>query len=259
MAGIARWCVRHSWTVIGIWLIALIALGAVDRAVGNAYSDNFNLPGTESTKALDLLQTAFPNQAGEADTIVWHVQSGKVTDSAVQQPITAMLDKVAHSPSVRGVTSPYSPTGAAQISRDGQTAYATVQWPGFGAQIPAASVKNLITIADDARTSQIQVELGGQAIQQVNQVSTNLSEGVGIVAAAVVLLLAFGSFFAMLVPLLVAIFSLLLGSSAIILLSHGMAINNLSPVFAILIGLGVGVDYALFIVTRHRNGLKSRA
>jgi putative drug exporter of the RND superfamily len=257
MAGVARWCVRHSWTVVGIWLVALIALGAVDRAVGSAYSDNFNLPGTESTKALDLLQSAFPNQAGEADTIVWHVKSGKVTDSAVQQPITAMLDKVAHAPSVRGVTSPYSPTGITQISRDGQTAYATIQWPGFGAQIPAASVKNVIALADGARTPQTQVELGGQAIQQVNQVSTSLSEGVGIIGAAIVLLLAFGSFFAMLLPLLAAVFSLLLGSSAISLLSHGMAINNLSPVFAILVGLGVGVDYALFIVTRHRNGLKA--
>ena len=207
MAGVARWCVRHSWTVVGLWLVALIALGGLDRAVGSAYSDNFNLPGTESTKALDLLQSAFPNQAGEADTIVWHVTSGKVTDPAVQQPMTAMLDKVAHGPSVRGVTSPYSPAGAAQISRDGQIAYATVQWPGFGAQIPVASVKNLISVAEDARTSQIQVELGGQAIQQVNQVSTSLSEIVGIVAAAVVLLLAFGSFFAMLLPLLAAIFS----------------------------------------------------
>ena len=115
MAGVARWCVRHSWTVVGLWLVALIALGGLDRAVGSAYSDNFNLPGTESTKALDLLQSAFPNQAGEADTIVWHVTSGKVTDPAVQQPMTAMLDKVAHGPSVRGVTSPYSPAGAAQM------------------------------------------------------------------------------------------------------------------------------------------------
>jgi RND superfamily putative drug exporter len=257
MAGVARWCVRHCWTVVGLWLIALIALGAVDRIAGSAYSDNFNLPGTESTKALDLLQSAFPNQAGESDTIVWHVASGSVTDAAVRQPIAAMLDQVAHAPSVRGVTSPYEPTGAGHISKDGRTAYATVQWPGFGAQIPADSVKNVISLAEKARAPNVQVELGGQAIQQVNQVSTSLSESVGIIGAAIVLLLAFGSLFAMVLPLVAAIFSLLLGHSAIDLLSHGMAINNLSPVFAILVGLGVGVDYALFIVTRHRNGLKA--
>jgi RND superfamily putative drug exporter len=257
MAGVARWCVRHCWTVVGLWLIALIALGAVDRIAGSAYSDNFNLPGTESTKALDLLQSAFPNQAGESDTIVWHVASGSVTDPAVQQPIAAMLDQVAHAPSVRGVTSPYEPTGAGHISKDGRTAYATVQWPGFGAQIPAVSVKNVISLAEKARAPNVQVELGGQAIRQVNQVSTSLSESVGIIGAAIVLLLAFGSLFAMVLPLVAAIFSLLLGHSAIDLLSHGMAINNLSPVFAILVGLGVGVDYALFIVTRHRNGLKA--
>ncbi|HEU0239337.1 MAG TPA: MMPL family transporter [Micromonosporaceae bacterium] len=257
MAGVARWCVRHSWSVIGLWLIALVVLGGISRTVGSAYNDNFNLPGTESTKALSLLQSAFPSQAGESDTIVVHVTSGKVTDPDVAQPVTAMLDRVASAPSVKGVTSPYSPAGARQISRDGRTAYATVSWPSFGNRNNKTDVKNVIAIAESARSDRIEVELGGASIQAVNQVSTNLSEFVGIIGAALVLLLAFGSFFSMLLPLIAAIFSLVAGSFAISLLSHGLQVNSISPIFATLIGLGVGVDYALFIVTRHRNGLKA--
>jgi RND superfamily putative drug exporter len=257
MAGVARWCVRHSWAVVGLWLVALLVLGGLDRAIGSAYNDNFNLPGTESTHALKLLQGEFPSQAGESDTIVWHVQSGKVTDPDVEQPMSAMLDKVAKAPSVRGVTSPYTPEGAAQISRDGKTAYASLRWPSFGNRNKKADVKNVISIAESARTDTIQVELGGQSIQAVNQVSTNLSELVGIIGAALVLLLAFGSFFAMLLPLIAAVFSLAAGSASIGLLSHAMQVNSISPIFATLVGLGVGVDYALFIVTRHRNGLKA--
>ncbi|HEY7176140.1 MAG TPA: MMPL family transporter, partial [Micromonosporaceae bacterium] len=203
------------------------------------------------------LQAAFPNQAGESDTIVWHVSAGNVTDPAVQQPISAMLDQVANVPSVKGVVSPYTPAGATHISRDGRTAYATVSWPSFGNRNDVTDVKKVISLAEGARTSAVDVELGGQSIQAVNQVSTNLSEFVGIIGAAIVLLLAFGSFFSMLLPLLAAIFSLLAGHSAISLLSHGMQVNSISPIFATLVGLGVGVDYALFIITRHRNGLKA--
>lgn len=257
MAGMARWCFRQRYLVITLWIVALAVLGVVNHAAGDAYSDSFALPGTESTHALNLLKSAFPAQAGEADTIVWHVKGGSVTDPAVREPITAMLGKVTHAPSVAGVTSPYSPQGAAQISPDGRTAYATVTFTGQGPQIAKADVKNVIATAQAARTGSIQVELGGNAIQQVNQVSTTTSELVGIIAAAIILLLAFGSLFAMLLPLVSAMFSLAIGTFMIGLLSHGLTMATVAPIFAALVGLGVGVDYALFIVTRHRNGLKA--
>ena len=257
MAGLARWCFRHRYVVIVLWIAALAILGGVERGVGTSYSNAFTLPGTESTTALKLLQSSFPSQAGESDTIVWHVKSGKVTDPAVEQRIQGMLNQVAKSPSVAGVVSPYTPTGAGQVSPDGQTAYARMNWKTFGQQLPITEVQNVVDTAQHARTSNIDVQLGGQAIQVINQRSTNFSEGVGIIAAAVVLLLAFGAFFAMLLPLATAIFSLAAGTITIGLLSHGLAINQIGPVFAALVGLGVGVDYALFIVTRHRNGLKA--
>src|SRR5215467_1913006 len=257
MAGIARWCFRHRWIVIGLWLVAVLSLGAVNHVVGDAYSDSFALPGTESTKALKLLQSAAPAQAGESDTIVWQVSSGSVKDPAVQQDISAMLDKVAHANSVASVVSPYTPQGAGQISPDGTIAYAHVNWDAVGQQIPKADVNNVISIAKAARTPTVDVELGGLVIQAVNQTSQNTSEVYGFIAAAVILLLAFGSFFSMLLPLISALFSLAAASQAVGLLSHGVTIANVAPIFAALVGLGVGVDYALFIVTRHRGGLKA--
>jgi RND superfamily putative drug exporter len=257
MASIARWCFRHRFSVVALWLAALVGLGIVSTAVGSGYNDNFALPGTESTKALSLLQSAFPAQAGESDTIVWHVRQGSVTDPAVREPVTAMLDRVAHAPQVAGLTSPYTPQGGAQISADGRTAYATVHLTSFGRRMPKADIENIITIATSARTDALEVELGGNAIQQVNQVSLGFTEVVGVVAAGVVLFLAFGSLLSMLLPLITAIVSLVAATFAIGLLSDAMTMAQVAPTFAALIGLGVGIDYALFVVTRHRNGLKA--
>jgi RND superfamily putative drug exporter len=257
MAAVARWCFRHRLTVLGLWLAALVGLGVVNSAVGTGYNDNFALPGTESTRALSLLQSAFPAQAGESDTIVWHVDHGTVRDASVQQPVTAMLDRVAHAAQVAEVTSPYTAEGAAQISPDGRTAYATLHLTSFGQRIPIPDVKNIISIAESARTDNLEVELGGNAIQQVNEVSLGFSEVVGVVAAALVLFIAFGSLLSMLLPLVTAILSLVAATFAIGLLSNAVTMAEIAPTFATLIGLGVGIDYALFIVTRHRNGLKA--
>jgi RND superfamily putative drug exporter len=257
MAWIARWCFRHKYIVVLLWVAVLAGLGAANQVAGTAYNNTFALPGTESTKALDLLKSAFPQQAGEADTIVWHVSSGSVRDAAVQQRISAMLDQVATAPSVAGVASPYAGRGATQVSRDGQTAYATVTFTGIGRQVPAADVKHVISLAQGARTGGLEIELGGQAIQASDGVSTSASEFIGVVGAAIVLLIAFGSIFAMVLPLVTAILSLIAAIMSIGLLSHTTTIADIAPTIAALIGLGVGIDYALFVVTRHRTGLRA--
>src|SRR5262249_32031 len=158
-AWLARWCFRHKYIVVLLWVAALAGLGVANQIAGTAYNNAFALPGTESTRALDLLKSAFPQQAGESDTIVWHVSRGSVRDPAIQQGIAGMLDKVAQSPSVAGVAGPYTDRGAMQVSRDGQTAYATVTFTGIGRQVPAADVKHVISLAQDARTDGLQVEL----------------------------------------------------------------------------------------------------
>jgi RND superfamily putative drug exporter len=256
MAAIARWCFQHRFVVLLLWVACVAGVGVAEAAAGTSYSNDFALPGTESTKALTLLQGSLPAQAGEQDTIVWHVPTGSVKDPDVQSRMTAVLDKVKQSPSVAGVTGPYGPDGAAQISADKQTAYATVTFTESGPEIDKADVQQVVDLATAARTDTLQVELGGNAIQQLSQTATSSSELVGIVAAAVVLLVAFGSLLAMLLPLATAILSLVAATMVIGLLSHAISIFSLAPTIAALVGLGVGIDYALFIVTRHRDGLK---
>ncbi len=258
MKTLAQWCFRHRSVVIVAWLVLLIGLIVGGKAIGGAsYADAFSLPGTDSTKALNLLEKSVPSVSGDADTIVWKVDTGTVRDSAVEQRIAAMLTKVAASPHVASVRSPYGARGASQISSSGQVAYATVTFDQQANTLPPSSVNAVINDAEHARTTGLQVELGGQAIKQVNQKPGGFSELIGVVAAAIVLFLAFGSLLSMLLPLLTAIAGIGVGIETVALLSHGFSIASIAPTLSALVGLGVGIDYALFIVTRYRNGLKA--
>ncbi len=257
MPALARWCFRRRFVVVGVWIAALVVIGGIFATAGTSYSDVFNLPGTESTKALDLLQSASPKQAGDSDQIVVRTSSGTVKDAAVEQRVSAMLAKVSKLPSVASVTSMYGPAGAVQISKDGRTAYATVLFDAQADQLKAPDVNRVIDTAKAAGGNGLQVALGGQAITLANRQAPASTEGIGILAAAVILFIAFGSLLGMLVPLLVAIAGLGAGLMAIGLLSHAITLGTISPTLAALIGLGVGIDYALFIVTRYRTGLQA--
>ena len=257
MAAMARWCFqRRAWVLIG-WLALLAVLGVTGRAAGSAYSDSLTLPGTGSTTALNLLERAFPGHAGDQDTIVWRASSGSVRDPAVQARITAMLSQVAAAPAVASVISPYSARGAAQVSRNGQIAYATVVFDAPQASLSVPDVNRVVHLAEAARAPGVQVDIGGPAVENALRPSVGISAAVGVVAAAIVLFIAFGSLLAMLVPLAVAIAALVSGLMTTGLLSHALSIPSAGPTLGILIGLGVGIDYALFIVTRHRNNLKA--
>ena len=257
MASLARWCYRHRIVVVVVWLAVLLSVAGIERSVGSAYSNSFTLPGTESTRALDLLTSALPKQAGDSDTIVWHVRSGSVTDPAVRVHVQAFLQKVARSASVAAVRGPYSPTGAAQISKDGKTAYATVGFTKLAQSLPKQDVSHVINLVAAARTSSLQVEIGGQAIEQANMASLSYSVGIGIAAAAIIIVLAFGSLLGMALPLITAVVALGTATFAIDLFSHLASVAVIAPTLAALVGLGVGIDYALFIITRHRDGLKA--
>jgi len=160
----ARWCfLRRAWVLVA-WLALLVILGVTGRAAGSAYSNTLTLPGTGSTTALQLLEQAFPGHAGDQDSIVWRASPGSVRTPAVRARITAMLGKVAAAPAVASVISPYSAAGAAQVSRNGQIAYATVVFDAQAANLPVADVNHVISIAEAARAPGLQVELGGQAV-----------------------------------------------------------------------------------------------
>jgi len=257
MAGIARWCFRHKILVLLLWVAALAGLGVAGAVTGTAYSSSLTLPDTDSTKAIGLLASAFPGQSGDSDTIVWHVGAGSVKDTVVRQRISSMLDLVAKSPEVGGVAGPYAEDGAAQISADGRTAYATVTFDKVVSGLDLKDVQKVVDLAAAARVTGLQVELGGDAIRQLNDSGTIAAELIGIIAAAVVLLIAFGTPLAMLLPLITAVLALLTANLTIGLLSNAFTVPDFAPTLAVLIGLGIGIDYALFVITRHRTGLQA--
>ena len=257
MSAIARWCYRHRFVVIAAWVVALFGLGALSQAVKSDYNNSFSLPGTGSTAAQQLLARAVPAQAGDSDTIVWQVDHGTVRDPAVAARMTAMLRQVATTPEVAAVVGPYGPRGAAQVSRDGRTAYATVDFARQANALAKADVTRVIDAAKAVRAPGLDVQLGGQAIETTEQAPLSTSSTVGVLAAAVVLFIAFGSLLAMLLPLVTAIAGVGGGLMAITPLTHAMNVVDFAPILGALIGLGVGIDYALFIVTRHRRGLQA--
>ena len=257
MPAIARWCFRHRFAAIAIWVLVLVGLGALSQAVKSDYNNSFSLPGTGSTTAQQLLGKAIPAQAGDSDTIVWQVSHGTVRDTTVTTRMSRALKQIATMPEIAAVVSPYGPHGAAQISRDGRTAYATVNFTKQANNLGKADITRVIDAAKAAHAPGLNVQIGGQAIEQTEQTPLGVSSTVGVLAAAVVLFIAFGSLLAMLLPIVTAIAGVGGGLMAIAPLTHTINVVDFAPILGALIGLGVGIDYALFIVTRHRRGLQS--
>ncbi|HVV74893.1 MAG TPA: MMPL family transporter [Mycobacteriales bacterium] len=255
MSGLARWCVRHRWIVVGLWVAAAVYTGVISHRVGSTYSNSFDLPHTDTQRAIDLLRADFPQAAGDVDQMVMHSLHGKVTDPAVERAETTLFGRVSRIPHIVAVISPFGPGGSQQISKDGTIAYAVVQWDHLADVLPDSSIKQFINVAKDANSSQLQVELEGQAIELQQTVKTGPSELAGILGSAIVLFLAFGSWRGMVTPLIAAIFAILVGTSIEAMLSHALSVAPFAQQLSILMGLGVGVDYALFIVSRHRNNL----
>src|SRR5580698_1290630 len=257
MAKIARWCFRRRFLVITLWVVALAGLAVLSQAVKSDYNDSFSLPGTGSTTAQQLLAKAIPAQSGDSDTIVWRVSAGTVRAPAIESRMTGTLNRIAAMPEVAVVASPYGPHGAAQISKDGRIAYATVDFTEQANALAKADITRVIDATEAARQPGLDVQLGGQAIESTEQTSLGVSSTVGVLAAAVVLFIAFGSLLAMSLPLITAIAGVGGGLLAITPLTHAINVVDFAPILGALIGLGVGIDYALFSVTRHRRGLQS--
>jgi RND superfamily putative drug exporter len=246
--------VQHRRLVVVLWLVLAIGASALHGAVGSGYSNSFTLKGTQSTDAIALVRSAAPKASGDSDQIVIETHSGKVTDAATRTRVTAMLARVARLPSVGSVASPYAAGGARQISSSGTIAYATVVFDKQANSVPLANIKRVIKVAQSASDGNLDVQLGGQAIEVANKMGVG-GLGFGILAAALVLLLVFGSLLAAALPLIAAGFALATGVAITGLLSNVVSMPSFSEQLALLIGLGVGVDYALFIVTRYRQAV----
>ena len=255
MRALATWCFRHRRLVVLFWAVALVGMISASRAVGTNYTNTFSLPDTESTRAINLLKSASPQNAGDNERIVFETTRGTmVADTAVRARITSMLNEVAALPGVTSVRSPYGPGGGAQVSARGDIAYATVVYDKQAQNISDADARRLVATARSADGRGVQVAVSGQVAENANPRSIG-GTGPGIALAGVVLLLVFGSVFAMALPIISALASLGTAIGVIGLLSNVLKMPEFSSQLVLLIGLGVGIDYALFIVTRHRQGL----
>ncbi|MGA5526513.1 MMPL family transporter [Streptomyces pseudogriseolus] len=256
MAALARWCVQRRLVTVLLWLLALAGIAAGAFVAGSAYSNDYKVPGTESGRAAELLKEGFPSLGGDSDSVVWHTSSGTVRDSGVEQAMTRTLDRIEELPGVASVTGPYDDGGAGRVSADGRTAYATVTFEHSGKDITSGEAQAVVETAKAAETDGLDVELGGSAVELSESSGGHTAEIVGVAVAAVVLFLAFGSLAASLLPIATALVSVGTAYAGIVLLGHVMTVADFAPMLGLLIGLGVGIDYALFIVTRHRRGLK---
>jgi RND superfamily putative drug exporter len=258
MTRLARWCFTHRRRVVALWILALVVAAGVSAAAGSSFTTDLGLPGTDSEAAIHLLATNFPAASGEGDQVVIQTAHGSAIRSApVRAAVSAALARVRAVPGVESVASPYAPAGAAQVSRSDTIAFARVTWNRQTAQITAADAGQVIAAAQTADGPDIQVSLSGPSITNSERTGLGKSVGVGVIAALVILLIVFGgALLAALMPLATAILGLGIGVSLIGLLSDAFSVSSASTQLAVLIGLGVGVDYGLFIISRHRSAVK---
>jgi RND superfamily putative drug exporter len=251
---LAAWCYHRRRRVLLLWVVALIAMTAISVTVGSNYQDKLSGGASEAQKAQDLLKDRFPAQAGDTAQIVF-ATTAPISDPANQARIAQVGQRVATLPHVTAVRSPLGPAGQGQVSRDGHIAFATVQFDRASEDLSASDVQKVIDTAKAAQTQGFRVELGGQPINRAVAAKPGSSEGIGILAAMIILLVAFGSVIAMGLPIITALFGIGIGFAVVSLLSRWFIVPTFGPELAAMIGIGVGIDYALFIVTRYRQGL----
>jgi putative drug exporter of the RND superfamily len=256
LLGLAQLCVRRRFLVVGVWVVAAIALVAVSQHLGDNVNDNLSLPGTDSQRATDTLAKSFPAQANGTSPIVLHAYSGKLTDSKYSGAVNEAAADVAKQPGVAAVVNPLTSQGASALSKDQATGYLSVSLSESPGSLTVSDVQQIVdAAAKPAHAAGLEVETGGQLGQKLSKPATESSELIGILAAMVILTFTFGTVTAMLVPIITAIFALATALSVIRILEHVTTVPSVAPTLATMIGLGVGIDYALFIVTRHFRGM----
>src|SRR4051794_9015379 len=248
---LARVCNRHRWRTFFAWLLALIAIQAVAATVGVKEISSFRLPGTESQRAYDLLAEHFPAAKGDTDQVVFRARNGSLRDPELRLRVDAALKKVEAEKPIQDVVSPYSAGG--QITKDGRIGVATIAYAESTNDLKPEPLEKVEDAAFSARSAALQVEHGGPGAEIVRfNNSQEPSEFIGILGAALVLIITFGSLVAAGLPLLATMLALGTALGVITLISHLVDTPDFATQLASLIGLGVGIDYALFVVTRYR-------
>ena len=255
---LGRGAARRKWLTIGVWVLLAVVLFGWGRAAGGKTVDVYTIPNAESQKAQDLLKERFPAQSGGTASVVFQSHTGTITDPANQAAITqteANLQpgQVPHVTQVIGPTTPG--VGSAFVSKDGTIGYVRVQYDQEATSLPPDTLDQLEAAAKPAKDAGLRVEFGGPVTDYLSRDEGGDADTIGLVFAVIILLIAFGSVVAMSIPIGTALFGLAVGLSIISLIASVTDIGTVAPTLATMIGLGVGIDYSLFIVTRHRQNL----
>ena len=240
--------------VLGSWIAFLVAINIVAGIVTGVFEDKFGGGNSESQRALRLLEERFPTQAGDPAQVVFHAD-GDINSDANKAAMTEVVSALRQMPHVQSILSPTEQGGQGLISRNGRTAYAIMQFDQPADDLTKAEVKPIIDRAEEFRRPGLQIELGGGPIAKGETPHLGTSEIIGVAAAIIILLVAFGSVIAMGLPILTALFGIAVAAALIILLSRFTVVPTFGTQLAAMVGLGVGIDYALFIVTRYRQAL----
>jgi RND superfamily putative drug exporter len=248
---LGRLCVRRRFTVLVCCVLAVIGLAVAASVLGTRTSDNVSLPGTGTQRAQDLLTAHFPGATQASSPIVFATGEGRIDRGADRAAIEAALHRVSEVGAVQDVSDPFTP---ATVSRDGRVAYATVTLDGPPEELTRDTADEIVDATQDAR-DQLTVAVGGIVGQQSEAEIDDPGEAIGLLIAVIVLLVTFGSVVSMGLPLLTGLIGLGAGLSLVTVLGHVMTVPTVGPTLGTMIGLGVGIDYALFLITRHRQNL----
>jgi RND superfamily putative drug exporter len=243
--------------VVILWLSAAIAFTVVSGLLGNQFADNLSLPGSDSQRATDIVDSSFSSQANGSSPVVFKARQGTVTDSQNEHQIEKALSRLRSDSAVASADDPFSAQAAGQVSQDQKIAFSNVIVRDGPGDLSTEEAQEIVDRATSVEGKDLDVAVGGYLGAQVSQPSTESSEVVGLVMAMIVLALTFGTIVAMGMPIFLALSGLLVSLGLLGLLSQVTTISTTAPTLATMIGLGVGIDYALFVVTRHRAGMRA--
>ena len=247
---LGRSCARHPFRVLGLWLVAAVAVVTLQGAAGGHYENSIRVPGVESQRAADTLRDRFPAQSGKTARIVFHTTDARLDDTDPKVAIEAARQQLATGHDVAGVTDPFVPQSAA-LSADGRTGYIDVTYTID--KFTTTQLDDATAAASITRAAGVETNFTGELAQVATDDPS--SELIGIAVAIIVLLIAFGSVVAMGLPIVTALAGVFVGAAGVGLLSAFIDVPDFSLILCMMVGVGVGIDYALFVVTRHRQHL----
>ncbi len=251
-----RWSVfvgEHPWRVIFLWIVAVVLAVLAVRSWGGSLTDSFTVPGTESQEAFDLLVERYPVRSGSELLAVFHTPEGSIRNPSVQTAMSQFAREAQVVEEVALVNLPHERPG--NVSPDGRTAIVRVVFDKQANKLEADNIGAVIEIGETYRADRLQIDFGGEPVREYETEPPGTAELVGLLAALLILLIGFGSIFAAGMPIVSALVGLGLGTVGILLAAAYLDISTVAPTFGAMLGIGVGIDYALFVIARFREQL----